>query len=431
MIQIVFVFSAAIVLELLGAYMAVVGLSSKSSTLLVTLAIALDFSKIVIAAVLYKNWKQLNIGFKLYLLPTLLFLMLVTSYGAYAYLIQEFNKTTANQVQLELKISSIQEEKEKLEARKKDIDAQIAEVPATFVTQKRRLTEMFQEELNFTNNRIQELDRELPALKQQIIEDRNQAGTLGSLAKAWGTEPDQTIKILALMMVVVIDPLAITMLMVGNFLIIQRKEKLEAKELQLAKEKKEREEKIFELQKMKILTKNSNVEAQSKESAIEKPEMVTNVAAVEPVQKMDEVSVDNNEPIVSKESFDTLKGNSEALQEKAEVNNKEVEQTIVVTRIKEQEKQVSKEEKSIKNSESTKEQVKPKEAEKTNKSKLVFANKPASLPENVLTVIKKDTPENKPQNKVLPQENVKKPVDDVDFDIDDILNIVEPKDKNA
>jgi len=417
MIQIAFVFAAAIVLELLGAYMAVVGLSSKSSTLLVTLAIALDFSKIVIAAVLYKNWKQLNIGFKLYLLPTLLFLMLVTSYGAYAYLIQEFNKTTANQVKLELKISSIQEEKEKLEARKKDIDAQIAEVPATFVTQKRRLTEMFQEELNFTNNRIQELDRELPALKQQIIEDRNQAGTLGSLAKAWGTEPDQTIKILALMMVVVIDPLAITMLMVGNFLIIQRKEKLEAKELQLAKEKKEREEKLFELQKMKILTKNFNVEAQSKESTIEKPEMVTNIAAVEPMQKMDEVSVDN----------------SQALKEKVEVNNKEITQSMVLTTVKEQEKTISKEEKSVKNSDSNKQPVKPKETEKTNKSKLVFANKPTSLPENVLTVIKKDTTETKPQpqNKVVTQESIKQSVDDVDFDLDDILNIVEPKDKNA
>ena len=48
------VFVAALTLEVLGAYMAVVGLSSKSSVLLVVLAISLDFAKIVIASVLYK-----------------------------------------------------------------------------------------------------------------------------------------------------------------------------------------------------------------------------------------------------------------------------------------------------------------------------------------------------------------------------------------
>lgn len=88
------VFTAALVLEFLGSYMSVIGLSSKSSLLLIILAISLDFSKVVMASVFYENLKELNFSFKLFLVPTTLFLVVITSYGAYAYLLQEFGKTT-------------------------------------------------------------------------------------------------------------------------------------------------------------------------------------------------------------------------------------------------------------------------------------------------------------------------------------------------
>lgn len=418
MIQIFFVFTAAIVLELLGAYMAVVGLSSKSSVLLITLAIALDFSKIVIAAVLYKNWNQLSIGFKLYLVPTLLFLMLVTSYGAYAYLIQEFNKTTATQVQLELKISLMEAEKLNLETRKKEIDDQIASVPNSFVTQKRRLSEMFQEELNFTNNRIQEINRDLPQLKQDILKDRNTAGTLGSLAQAWGTEPEQTIRILALMMVVVIDPLAITMLMVGNFLIIQRKEKLELKEEQAIKDKKEREEKLFELQKMKILTKinknqsenNSITEDMPKSFDVDK-QLVPNVVATNHTQ-LDKVSNDEfkqNTNVV----FETVEKSS--LNDSINDSSDKVETSPTIQK------------KDVKNVEIKK----PRES----KGQLSFANKPLIVTENLpLNKNKRSVMETITSKESINLENNSNNLsaDTVDDDdLDDILNIIQAKEKKS
>jgi len=255
MIQISFVFAAAIILELLGGYMAVVGLSSKASLLLIILAVALEFSKIVIATVLYKNWSLLGFGFKMYLLPTMIFLMVVTSYGAYAYLIQEFSKTTENQAQLNIKITSLAEEKDRLEARQIDINKQISEIPPEFVTQKRRLSAMFQEEANAIHSRLSFINNELPSLRQQIIEDGNRAGTLGSLATAWGTTPELAIKILALMMVIVIDPLAITMLMVGNFLLNKRQHEKQQMQQQIQTNKKEAEDRQYELQKMEILVK--------------------------------------------------------------------------------------------------------------------------------------------------------------------------------
>ncbi len=219
------VFVAALTLEVLGSYMSVVGLSSKSSLILIVLAIALDFSKIVIASVLYKNWKSLNIALKAFLLPTTIFLVIITSYGAYAYLLQEFGKTTSNGQQISTKLSLLEEEAVQVKTRKKEIDAQIAAIDPMFVTQKRRLNTMFAKELEYLNERSIQLDKEIPQLKSSQMTDTLESGTLGSLSKAWGTTPDQTAKIIALMMVIVIDPLAIVMLIVGNFLILQREEK--------------------------------------------------------------------------------------------------------------------------------------------------------------------------------------------------------------
>jgi hypothetical protein len=230
------VFIAAIVLEVLGSFMSVVGLSSKSSLVLIILAISLDFSKVITASVLYKNWKELNFSFKLFLVPTTLFLMVITSYGAYAYLLQEFGKTTANGEQMAVKIASLEAESQKLNARKREIDSQISAVDPALVTQKKRLNAMFEKELAYINERTIELDREIPTITLNKMSDNLQAGTLGSLAKAWGTTTEQASRIIALMMVFVIDPLAIVLLMVGNFLQIKNEKEKKSQLISVSEE---------------------------------------------------------------------------------------------------------------------------------------------------------------------------------------------------
>lgn len=262
------VFVAALTLEVLGSYMSVVGLSSKSSLVLIVLAISLDFSKIVIASVIYKNWKTLNLMFKFFLVPSTIFLMIITSYGSYAYLLQEFGKTTANGEQISIKLNELESERQKLNLRKKEIDNQVANVNPTFVTQKKRLTEMFAKELDYVNSRAIELDKEIPNLKSNKMSDNLSSGTLGSLAKAWGTTPDQTAKILALMMVLVIDPLAIVMLMVGNFLQIKKETDFEKNKILQENKRMEREKREYELKKLKMNIHKEEVESKINQSQV-------------------------------------------------------------------------------------------------------------------------------------------------------------------
>jgi hypothetical protein len=217
------VFGAALTLELFGSYISIMGLSKNASYILVGLAITLDFAKIIIATVLYKQWKNLHGFLKYTLIPPLIFLIIFTSSGAYAFLIQEFSKTTTGQEQAQTRIEALEQEKVKLEARKKEIDGQIAKLPPESVVQRRRLTELFAKEMEHINTRTIEMDKEIPELKIKNMADTTQGGTIGSIAKAYNVSAESITKVLVFPLVLVIDPLAIILLTVANFLVEQRK----------------------------------------------------------------------------------------------------------------------------------------------------------------------------------------------------------------
>ncbi len=283
------VFISAIILEALGSYISVVGISFKTGIFLTILAITLDFCKVIMASVLYKNWKSLNIGFKLFLVPSTLFLMCITSFGAYSYLLQEFSKTSKGQEQSQIVIASMEEQKIKLQKRKEEIDAQITAIKPEFVTQKRRTTEMFKTELDDINTRLMNIDKDLPAKKIALLEDNTTGGTLVSLANAWGKTPLETSKILALMITLVIDPLAIVMLMVASFLQAKHTEKKESlvpqvAEVEIKQEDVKKEKKINLDEKIKVEEKPINNKAKDLSSHWEKTKPKINDLG--PLQKL-------------------------------------------------------------------------------------------------------------------------------------------------
>lgn len=284
MFFIILVLAAALVLETLGSYISVVGLASNASPIIIFLAISLDFSKVMIATVLYKRWKDIHLLLRAFLIPSLLFLMVVTSSGTYAFLLREFSKTTAGQQQLTAKIELLNVEKNKLENRKKEIDTQISQLPPSSVLQRKRMTELFSEELTYINKRVIELDREIPKSTIAIMEGEGHTGTLGSIAKAYGTSVENINKIIAFLIVLVVDPLAIVLLTVANFLMEQRKKDRRALLLQKlnGQEPLDEESLLDELKKKvnflksKLSKENlsiSNIFSDSKSDLVQKPLM--------------------------------------------------------------------------------------------------------------------------------------------------------------
>lgn len=302
MLLIPLVFLSALTLEILGSFMSVVGLSAKTSYILMILAISLDFSKVVLASVLYKNWKGLNVLFKLFLVPSTLFLMTITSFGSYSYLLQSFSQTTASQEEMKIQLQSDEQQQKILQQRKEQINVQIAKVPDAFVSQKKRLNDMFKGELDQINQKLSFLNNEIPQLKINIINTRNHGGTLGSLAHTWNTTPEKAAKILALMMSFFLDPLAIVMLMVGTFLEVEYENKKERKE---AKE----EAKKFELEKLKLKSNISNFQNKNIPKEDSKNSLVTESKEFSIIQEDTKpINPQTNPPI---DNLQTVDKNSE------------------------------------------------------------------------------------------------------------------------
>lgn len=220
MFLIFLVYIAALTLEVIGSYMSIVGLASKTGPIIIGLVITLDFAKVIIASVLYKNWHNLNWALRVIFVPVCFILVVVTSVGAYSYILKEFGTITNHSEKEKIVLQMNQEEKTKLEARKLALEEQVSQLPSNYVRQRANLMNTFKPELDEINNRLEVINNEIKVAKTSRFDNSNEEknSTIGSLAEVYNIPPDQVNKILALFITIMIDPLAIALLTLANFL---------------------------------------------------------------------------------------------------------------------------------------------------------------------------------------------------------------------
>lgn len=225
-----FVLFAAFLIESLGTVVSVIGLSALFSAdpIVIALAVSLDIGKVVTVSFLYRHWKDINWLMKTYMTIAVLVLMLITSVGAFGYLSAEFQKAIQGTNENAVVIKSMQAEQARLQARKEQIDNQIAQFPPEFVTGRRQAVEQLAPEINRINNRLAEIDAQLPELKLETIKKNVEVGPIIFIAEAFGTTPEEAVKYVIMIIIFVFDPLAIALLIAGNFL-IKNKELLKIK----------------------------------------------------------------------------------------------------------------------------------------------------------------------------------------------------------
>jgi len=224
---------AAFLIESIGTYVSVVGLSHLFShdPVIIVLAIALDIGKVVGVSFLYKYWKKINLAMKTYMTAATATLMLITSTGCFGYLSGQFQKAMAGTNQDTVLVTALEEEKGRLQSRKQEIDKQIANLPENYARARRQLMQEFAPETNRINNRLAEIDVELPKLKVSTIQKNVDVGPILYVAEAFGTTPEQAVKWVILTVIFVFDPLAIALLIAGNYLIEQRRPRKDAAEI--------------------------------------------------------------------------------------------------------------------------------------------------------------------------------------------------------
>lgn len=232
MIFILLTFLAAFAIEGLGTYVSVIGLSTLfgANPVIIALAIALDAGKLVVVTLLYSYWKQLGKVMKAYALVAAAITMIITSAGASGYLSGEFQKAIMGTQEGSLKVDVLKGQIAKYEERKKQIDAQIAALPEkTTVNQRLRLMNAFKAEQTDLQAKINDIDKQLPELQIKQISVEAKAGPILYVAKAFDIPVESAVKWVILMIIFVFDPLAVFLIVAGNFLLHQHRTKKEHK----------------------------------------------------------------------------------------------------------------------------------------------------------------------------------------------------------
>ncbi len=226
MIFIVLTFIAALAIEGLGTLVSVIGLSALfgSNPIIIALVVALDLGKIMSVSLLYTHWRDLPKLMKGYALIASFALMTITSAGAAGYLSAEFQKAIVGTQEGSLKVDVLKQQQAKYEERKKQIDAQIAALPEkTTVNQRLRLMRGFQQEQKDLQDKIAQIDKDLPALQVTQIGAEAHAGPILYIAKAFDVPVEVAVKWVILLIIFVFDPLAIFLIIAGNFLLAKRR----------------------------------------------------------------------------------------------------------------------------------------------------------------------------------------------------------------
>lgn len=213
-------FASAFLIEGLGTWISIIGLSSLFSAdpIIIALAAALDVGKVVTVSFLYKRWSTAPGLLRIYMILAVAVLMIITSAGAFGYLSAAFQGAIKDTKQQQILVAATMEEKARLEARKKEIDAQIAGLPSNIVRGRQRLIGAFKGEADRINLRLRQLDAELPKMQMQQVTINTHAGPIIYVSQAFDVSVEQAVKYVILVIIFVFDPLAIALLVAGNFL---------------------------------------------------------------------------------------------------------------------------------------------------------------------------------------------------------------------
>jgi hypothetical protein len=219
-------FLAAFSIEGIGTLVSVIGLSSLfgANPIIIALAVALDVGKLVVVSLLYKHWSRLGKIMRTYGLIAAAVTMTITSAGAAGYLSASFQQAMIGTQEGGLKVDVLKTQIAKYEERKKQIDDQIAAIPEKYSAMQRiRLMNQFKQEQKDLQDKITAIDKQLPDLQIHQISVEAKAGPILFIAKAFGIPVEQAVKWVILMIIFVFDPLAVFLIIAGNFLWDQRK----------------------------------------------------------------------------------------------------------------------------------------------------------------------------------------------------------------
>jgi hypothetical protein len=252
---------SALSISAAAAYYSVTGLAKLFAgveTAVIWMASSLEVAKLVVASLLYQYWKKVNWILKLYLTLALIILMVITSAGIYGYLSSGYqdtaNKTGVVDKEITLinnRIKTQESSKEFTLQQLKQTQQSISQLRGALgnntqtykdkdgnilTTTSSANRKSYEKQLEFAlkeektiNSKINNLDSTLLILSEEKLTKESNAelaGELGPLKyinKLTGISMDRIINWFLLVIIMVFDPLAISLVIAANFAFNQLK----------------------------------------------------------------------------------------------------------------------------------------------------------------------------------------------------------------
>lgn len=215
-----------------AAFISVFGLSQIYSGAIFYVTIfafgALEAGKLVAASALYRYWGTMSKLLRAYMFAAVLTLIAVTSAGIFGFLTAAYQVDNIGLEQQRTTIQLYEDQKVREEARLIRIDEQIAEVPETYVTKRMELIETFEPEKQAILDRITQLDQQILDLKTQELTTEAKIGPILYVAEALDQDPDKSLIWFTLIIVLVFDPLAVSLTLMANIALEKRRKEREA-----------------------------------------------------------------------------------------------------------------------------------------------------------------------------------------------------------
>ena len=248
---------SAISLSAIAAYYSVIGLMAIFAAAPIPIAImggALEFSKLIAASWAYKNWTIAPRFLKYYFTIAVIILMFITSLGIFGYLSKAHNDQTLISGDVSAKIAMIDEkikvERDNIDVNRKTLKQMDESVDQVMVRstnekgaekaaslRKAQQTERSRilKEIETYNKRISTLNEERAPIATEIRKVEAEVGPIKYIAALiYGDSMDsslldKSVRFVIILLVLVFDPMAVLLVIAGNFSLRQ-----------LAKEKEEK-----------------------------------------------------------------------------------------------------------------------------------------------------------------------------------------------
>ena len=217
-----------------AAFFSVFGLSklfAGAALSVIIMAGSLEFGKIVGAAFLYRYWDKINILLRTYMTIGVVTLVLITSAGIFGYLSNayqgatiQFEKQSTTLLYKEDRLEQLEDDKTYL---KEELEQSIASLPENYITAKRKLREDYNPKVLLVNDEILKIKQEIGDLKVGLIETGVDVGPAIYLARVFNTDIDTVVKFFIFILIFVFDPMAISLVIAYNRVLLDEKSKVE------------------------------------------------------------------------------------------------------------------------------------------------------------------------------------------------------------